>query len=133
MRILLTTVVSCSDSPTRLRDIKGGSCGQTWFKHIYFFPQDVEFKLLHKADLPLGKDVEVTLTATNKSEYRRVLTLVTFRFIRQGNHGNLARRPFKVEQIKNETELERNKGIFRYISWSSEPLHVILQSIQNVS
>lgn len=70
----------------------------------------MEFKLLHDADLPLGKDVEVTLTAVNTSEYKRVLTLVTFRFIRQGYHGSFASKPFKTEHIKKETDLPKDKG-----------------------
>lgn len=75
--------------------------------------QDVEFKLLHEADLPLGEDVTVTLTAVNRSEYKRVLTLVTFRFVRQDYYGALAGQPFKVEHFNKETELPRDKGIVK--------------------
>ena len=53
----------------------------------------------------------VTLVAKNVSDYRRVLTLVTFRFLRQDYFGNQSGRPFKIEQIKKEVELERNKGM----------------------
>ena len=63
------------------------------------------FKLLHNAELHLGQDVEVKLTAKNNStSHSRKVKAVTFNFQRQKYTGEIMRL-IKSDKLKDEIKL----------------------------
>ncbi|XP_052815578.1 annulin-like [Mya arenaria] len=70
---------------------------------------DIVFKLLHKPDLSLGQDVEITLLAKNVSDNNRDINSVTFQFLKEKYDGHTSKRPFKVIDLNDEVDLKRGK------------------------
>ncbi|XP_053402043.1 annulin-like [Mercenaria mercenaria] len=70
---------------------------------------DVEFKLMHEANVNLGEDMDIKLTAVNKSEYKRELSGVVFRVFPKNYNGHCSMQAIKIHEIKEDTELVPNK------------------------
>ena len=68
------------------------------------------FKLLHDADLKLGQDAEIKLTAKNTNKkYSRTVKAVTFNFQRQKYTGQIVKL-VKSDKIEGEKELKPGQG-----------------------
>ena len=74
--------------------------------------QDVVFKFLHEADIFLGQDVEVKLTAKNNNkDYARKVKAVTFNFQKQKYTGEIVS---LIKSMKLDEEKELKPGQREY-------------------